>query len=201
MDAKTKGLETKMRILESLRGILLEKRLASISIADICNGAGVSRQTFYNHFIDKYDIYHWFFEMVANRYLYEAGRSLSYHDANLLNNRAFANNWDFVRALFQEEGYQSLLSYSRRKRRATLEETIVVIKGAELTKDLTYLLNYHVEAETKTIYHWICDYPDDSPEYVADILDRAIPSEINAIIRDPTPGCARPSDFLTGLLA
>ena len=188
------NLTTKSRVFEAFRALAIEKKLMkNISVVDICEKAGISRQTFYNHFVDKFEIGQWFFDSIATQYLFEAGRSLSYHDANLLNNRAFAANRAFVEAMFQDNGYQSFLSYARRTRRATLEETITEYKGVALTEDIKLLLDYHVEAETYLVTRWICEYPDKSPDSIADIHDRAIPAALFEIVGNPTPGCHGPS--------
>ena len=47
-------LRTKMKILHAV-----DKSLDRITIAEICENAGISRQTFYRHFQSKYDIPWW----------------------------------------------------------------------------------------------------------------------------------------------
>jgi len=43
-------------IKSSLKQLLLEQPLSKITVADICERAGISRKTFYAHFVDKRDI-------------------------------------------------------------------------------------------------------------------------------------------------
>lgn len=47
---------TKKLIRESLTKLLLEKKLQKISIANLCENAGINRSTFYSHYSDIYDL-------------------------------------------------------------------------------------------------------------------------------------------------
>lgn len=51
-----KAIETKERIIESARELLLEKEYQKIGIRDICERANVSTGAFYHHFSSKDDI-------------------------------------------------------------------------------------------------------------------------------------------------
>jgi probable dihydroxyacetone kinase regulator len=52
--------DTKKLLSMSLIELLSGKTLEKISVGDIVAGAGAGRQTFYNHFRDKYDLCYWF---------------------------------------------------------------------------------------------------------------------------------------------
>jgi AcrR family transcriptional regulator len=187
--------QSKMVIQKALAALVESKPFKVISVVDICEKAGISRQTFYNHFEDKYKVCQWFFDLVSSDYLYETGRSLSYHDANLLNNYAVLENLSFFSAVLDGKGYSGLLPYVRRKRRGVLAETIVSYKKLELTEDLAHLLEFHVQGETHLVVKWIHGGAKESPGYIADICDRGISRELWEILKDPTPGCTDPRDL------
>ncbi|MGT2844033.1 dihydroxyacetone kinase transcriptional activator DhaS [Streptococcus hongkongensis] len=56
------SLITKKRIAKALKKELEKKPFDKISVVDIMDKAGIRRQTFYNHFIDKYELLDWIFE-------------------------------------------------------------------------------------------------------------------------------------------
>ncbi|MGY3724898.1 transcriptional regulator, TetR family [Granulicatella balaenopterae] len=56
-----KTMITKMKIAHSLKQLLLSKDFKKITTEDIAQHAGVRRQTFYNHFLDKYQVVEWIF--------------------------------------------------------------------------------------------------------------------------------------------
>ncbi|MDO5335416.1 MAG: TetR/AcrR family transcriptional regulator C-terminal domain-containing protein [Coriobacteriia bacterium] len=53
------GERTKFKIARALEELMLSESFASISVIAISEVAGISRQTFYNHFIDKSDLVGW----------------------------------------------------------------------------------------------------------------------------------------------
>ena len=43
-------------IIDTYKRLVIEKKTAQISVAEICREADVSRKTFYNHFIDRFEV-------------------------------------------------------------------------------------------------------------------------------------------------
>lgn len=52
---------TKQAIVSSFKKLANQNNISNITIKDIMNDCGLKRQTFYNHFIDKYDLIKWIF--------------------------------------------------------------------------------------------------------------------------------------------
>ena len=57
-------LSIKMKILHAVN-----KSLDQITVAEICRNAGISRQTFYRHFEDKYDFYRYYLSTLTDKFL------------------------------------------------------------------------------------------------------------------------------------
>lgn len=68
-------------LAESMRMLLRAKRFDDISIMEICERAGVSRRTFYRHFVDKYDLLTWNFYR-------DVSQKIEHHDDWV--------SWDYV---------------------------------------------------------------------------------------------------------
>lgn len=52
---------TKMALADSLKKIMTEKAFGQIRVDDITAGCGLTRQAFYYHFKDKYDLMNWIY--------------------------------------------------------------------------------------------------------------------------------------------
>lgn len=59
----------KYRLAEAVKQLMGRQSLEDITVKEITGEAGVSRQTFYRHFLDKYDLVNWYFdELLANSF-------------------------------------------------------------------------------------------------------------------------------------
>ena len=58
---------TKKAIASAFRKLASEKDISQITVVEITNACGIRRQTFYNHFKDKYDLIKWIYmnEIIA----------------------------------------------------------------------------------------------------------------------------------------
>ena len=82
MQVNAHALFTRMRILNAI-----DEPLDSLSVADICAKAGISRQTFYNHFKSKYSIISWWSECCEPIYLDKIGFQYSWEEGTLRHTR------------------------------------------------------------------------------------------------------------------
>lgn len=57
-----KGEKTKYRLAESMKECMKSTPVEEITVRQICEICGVTRQTFYRNFLDKYDLINWYFD-------------------------------------------------------------------------------------------------------------------------------------------
>lgn len=105
------SLITKKKIAKAFKKELAYKPFDKISVVDIMDQAGIRRQTFYNHFLDKYELLDWIFEtelqeQVTNNLNYITGFQLL--DELLF---YFGNNKTFYAQLFAIKDQNDFYSY------------------------------------------------------------------------------------------
>ncbi len=54
---------TKLAFANSLKNLMLNKSFSRICVRDIAGNCGLTRQAFYYHFKDKYDLMNWIYDM------------------------------------------------------------------------------------------------------------------------------------------
>ena len=67
-------LSTKEHIMEAFLKLLEDKNLMDISVSEIAEPAGVSKRSFYNHFVDKYDLMGYAYRVLVEQQWYREGR-------------------------------------------------------------------------------------------------------------------------------
>lgn len=105
---------TKMALAQGLKDLLRMRKLSHITVGDIVRWCDTSRNTFYYHFSDKYDLIHWIFYSETYPIVQEArqpdqwGRCFAGICRYMYDNRAF-----YLEA-FDYAGQNSLEEYLRR---------------------------------------------------------------------------------------
>ena len=89
---------TRYRLAEAIRELMQKKPLDRISVREITDRCGVTRQTFYRSFRDKYDLVNWYFQSGATQFLVTRGHYASWStlltdlEEYLLQNKTFYVN-------------------------------------------------------------------------------------------------------------
>ncbi len=60
---------TKLALANSLKKLMAKKAFSKISVSDIVDGCGLTRQSFYYHFKDKYDLMNWIYYTETARFM------------------------------------------------------------------------------------------------------------------------------------
>lgn len=71
------SLITKKRIAKSFKKLLTEQAFEKISVRQIMEDAGIRRQTFYNHFLDKYELLEWIFQTELREQIWNISLAIS----------------------------------------------------------------------------------------------------------------------------
>ncbi|HEM6190961.1 TPA: dihydroxyacetone kinase transcriptional activator DhaS [Streptococcus suis] len=144
------SLITKKRIAKAFKKQLSQKSFDKISVVDIMQEAGIRRQTFYNHFLDKYELLDWIFEtelqeQVTDNLTYISG-------VKLLDELLYyiESNQAFYKQLFEIKGQNDFVSYLEGYF-TVLMEKIFNEHQHQLGKTISshsrqFLIHYHVNA-------------------------------------------------------
>ena len=58
---------TRFRLARAMEELMHTRTLESITVTELCARCGVTRQTFYRNFLDKYDLVNWYFGKLLTR--------------------------------------------------------------------------------------------------------------------------------------
>lgn len=110
MKQHSKG-NTKLLLADSLEELLKTRRLSRITIQQIAENCGFSRQTFYANFSDKYALANWAYTYKLENILHNYVNKLDWEGVLEKMLEMHIENSDFVRALSKEDGPNSLSEY------------------------------------------------------------------------------------------
>jgi len=133
----------------------VDKSLDQITITELCNKAGVSRQTFYRLFNSKYDL-HWWWPMHVHRfYLAEVGRTIDWETGYYHQVRLLSVEKDFFKIATQ---YTLNISTERtimpHFREVTLVETLQDYRHVTVDDELMFVIENWIKMETEILTKW-----------------------------------------------
>ena len=168
---------TKELLAQSLEDLLVKNSLQSISIKQITQNCGLTRQTFYNHFLDKYDLVCWIFtkDMTEKMEMIDFN-TYTWKEATRDTNRIIKEKYSYYRESIEDKGQNSLLSFALPK---MYDEFIKVIgrNGNDFVMDdqFSFALKFFISGSISSITSWILSYCNTDPEVLADFLIASMP--------------------------
>lgn len=175
----------KLLIVQAVEKLMSTTPFDNLTVRQVCKQANISRQTFYRHFQDKYAIAPWFWDLLAERYLAQTGRSLSWYEGNLIMIRKQLEHKEFFTYFYNANNheYSSFKKHSYRSRTASLRRTIVERHGDEaLTDEINFQVEFFVDAETRVIERWVLRGMDTQPETLARYIEGCVPSKLFSLL-------------------
>ncbi|MEF9841031.1 MAG: TetR/AcrR family transcriptional regulator [Raoultibacter sp.] len=163
----TPEIRTKMNILHAVT-----KSLDKITVSEICENAGISRQTFYRHFESKFDIPWWHSIFCRQFYLDEIGRTISMETGYYHHLRLIAQEEAFYRRSLQYSintpyGHTVLPDH----RKNVILKTLRQCRGIEPNANMMFLIENFSKTETEVINDW---YRSDKPVDLATWTDNLV---------------------------
>lgn len=165
-------LATKRLFASELQNLAAQKPFAKISVAEICRACDATRQTFYYHFHDKYDLAAWIYLQDLAQAVEPTGgigrESLTRMLDSMLQKR------DFYRSALEDTSQNNLMSYIREYGTNFLLDAIERQYDLEPTPQLRLAVRYHSYGMNGVVVEWLDGAWPMSSEEMAAQLGRSL---------------------------
>lgn len=176
--------DTKQIFAESLIQLSRSRPIDKISVSAIVRNCGAGRQTFYNHFRDKYELINWFYISNADRIIAQnigtkpwglvIGRTLSF---------MFENQRFFWNAI-SEEGQLSFFSSFYEYTKNFYTGYVKANYGENaLTKDLLFDIQFNCHGAVYMAREWLKSGMTESPEIIGTRIAGAMPESLKKFFK------------------
>lgn len=167
----------------SLKDLARNKSLDKISVRDIVDNCGAGRQTFYNHFKDKYDLINWIYESnayrIRNMFIDVENRDkvISMLLLHIKENQPFYAN------AFNYEGQNLFLEFLYKN---TYDSYMQLIKKRfgenQITDSLAYTLEFYSYGAVNMVKRWSEKGMIECPELAAEKIFFNMPPELKKFV-------------------
>ena len=166
---------SKELFFQALVIVLRTTPVDKISVRHILDVSGLSRQTFYKYFHDKYDLINqYFYEIFAGTYQRINDDYRSIYDFWLHTYRLLEMHQPLFRAASQSQDFNNLLQFTHRKSYAFFLRCYEE-RGRTISDVERELLDFYCFGVTHIIEKYVQGSTCYAPEIMAEILSTAVP--------------------------
>ena len=162
--------ETKVIIGDAFLDLASKKKPDKITIIDICKQAHISRETFYYHFKDKYDLVAWIYEQTFQNILRASRGVFGQKEVQQLL-LAMQDDQSFYKKVFDDHSQNALFSYIQRVNRTYTRNALLLKENSEtLSKEMEFALRFASHAWMHCLRDWISEDHGISAEQYAKLM-------------------------------
>ena len=176
-----KGEKTKYRLARAMKECMKVTSVENITVKQITEKCGLTRQTFYRNFQDKYDLINWYFDKLLAKSFEHMGQGRTVYDALVKKFTYIQEEQTFFAAAFRYDEQNSLRQHDFE---LILEfyETIICEKTGKIPgKNIQFLLEMYCQSSIYMTIRWVTGELTCTPEKLALLLVDGMPGKLAEI--------------------
>ena len=176
-----KSESTKYRLAEAMKTCMKTTSVDDITIRQIVEVCGVTRQTFYRNFLDKYDLINWYFDKLLLKSFEHMGEGTTVYDGLVKKFEYLKEEHLFFAAAFRSDDQNSLKEHDFELILQFYQDLIGRKTSRPLGEDLQFLLEMYCRGSIYMTVKWVLTGMKDSPAKMSKKLVEAMPPRLAAV--------------------
>lgn len=179
-----KSEKTKYKLAASMKECMRSEPVDKITVKNIVEGCGVTRQTFYRNFLDKYDLINWYFDKLVLQSFeqigvgHTVGESLTRKFEFILNEKVF-----FTEA-FRSDDRNSLKEHDFELILQFYTDLIARRTSRPLDGEIQFLLEMYCRGSVYMTVKWVLGGMKSSPGEMSAKLVEAMPLKLAQVFSE-----------------
>lgn len=158
-----KGRENKIPAGAAMKECMETTPVEDITVKQLVEKCGLTRQTFYRSFLDKYDLINWYFDKLLAKSFEHMGRGRTVYDALVKKFTYIQEERTFFRAAFRYDEQNSLRQHDFELILAFYEDLIREKTGKAPEESIHYLLEMYCQSSIYMTVKWVTGRGDIYP--------------------------------------
>lgn len=176
--------DTRYVFAQSIKDLMYKQALDKITVTDIVRHSGLTRQTFYRYFKDKYDLVNWYFERLADKSFLQIGNSETLQEGLTKKFTFILNDKVFFSEAFKSKDYNNVENYDYNCILQFYTQIIEKKTGGKIPEDIQFLLEMYCHGSITMTVEWAVGGMKMAPTEMADILIDALPPKLEQYLSD-----------------
>ncbi len=173
-----KIVDVKKVLADALIEVSEKKDISKITVNDIVTAANTSRRTFYNHFIDKYDLINYIYKEKIDQIM-ETYRNDNYQECMRQTYEIFYSNRQFFTKIINMDGQNNFPEFFVNHTIEYFRDYMIRHWGAgTLDQALEYTIRYNAYGQVGVCLDWIRNDMPVPPKQMAEYNIAQIPENL-----------------------
>ena len=173
----------KYRLAEAMKTCMRTMPVEKITVKEIVQECGTTRQTFYRYFLDKYDLINWYFDKILLESFEHMGEGTTVYEGLCKKFQYIEEEKLFFKAAFRndqqnclrEHDFQLILAFYTRQIEEKTKEPI--------SENLRFLLEMYCQGSIYMTVQWVLGERKSTPQEMAKALVSAMPAELYDVMK------------------
>lgn len=184
MEQKTtqeKHDRAKYKLAASIKECMKTTPVDRITVKDIVEGSGLTRQTFYRNFKDKYDLINWYFDKLVLQSFEQIGMGNTVGESLTQKFEFIMEEKVFFTGAFRSDDKNSLKEHDFELILQFYTDLIARKTSQPLDQELQFLLEMYCQGSVYMTIKWVLGGMKDSPARMAQKLVEAMPPKLAVV--------------------
>ena len=178
MDERNKQEKTRYKLAASMKECMKSAPVDKITVKEIVEGCGVTRQTFYRNFLDKYDLINWYFDKLVLQSFEQIGMGHTVGESLTQKFEFIVNEKVFFTEAFRSDDRNSLKEHDFELILQFYTDLLARKDSRALDQELHFLLEMYCQGSVYMTVKWVLGGMKDSPRAMSAKLVDAMPSKL-----------------------
>ena len=179
-----KNEKTKYKLAEAMKECMKTSKVDAITVKQLAEKCGLTRQTFYRNFLDKFDLINWYFGKILDQSFEHMGRETSVYDALVRKFTYIEQEKQFFAAAFCYDEQNSLREHDFELILEFYSHLIFQKTGRRPDAETSFLLEMYCRGSIYMTVKWLLGGMNFPPAQLAKQLVLGMPEKLVQLFTD-----------------
>ncbi len=181
---EVKQEKMKYKLAEAMKSCMKRMPVEKVTVTEIVEECHTTRQTFYRHFLDKYDLINWYFDKILLKSFEHMGEGHTTYESLVKKFHYIQEEKLFFRAAFKTDEQNNLKEHDFKLITEFYTRQIQEKTGDPLSDELRFLLEMYCQGSIYMTVQWVLGVYKTTPEGLAKGLVDAMPPKLAEAFAD-----------------
>ena len=176
-----KSEEMKYRLAEAVKVCMKTTSVEKITVKEIVDASGTTRQTFYRQFQEKYDLVNWYFDKIILESFEHMGEGETIYEGLVKKFQYIQKEKLFFKMAFKSDDQNCLRDHDFELILAFYENLIQEKTGCKMKEEMHDLLEMYCRSSVYMTVKWVLGKKMAAPEGLAELMVEAMPVKLKEL--------------------